>query len=87
MNLNKLLKKKTSFSLEEDSLAISRAEQPDESAVNDTISDDRFETSAFSKTKMAAFDFTFSNVNASDQSALIRLKEAFQLYLRKDDVN
>ena len=31
-------------------------------------------------------DFTFSNLNTSDQSILVRLKEAFQLYLRKDEV-
>lgn len=31
-------------------------------------------------------DFTFSNLNTSDQSILLRLKEAFQLYLRKDEV-
>ena len=65
---------------------MSRTDQQDESTVNETIGDDRFEASTFNKTKLAAFDFTFSNVSASDQSSLIRLKEAFQLYLRKDDV-
>lgn len=45
------------------------------------------DTTSFSfKGKMNSLDFTFSNLTTSDQSILVRLKEAFQLYLRKDEV-
>ena len=45
------------------------------------------ETTSFNfKGKMNSLDFTFSNLTTSDQSILVRLKEAFQLYLRKDEV-
>ena len=32
------------------------------------------------------FDLTFSNLSTTDQTVLVRLKEAFQLYLRKEEV-
>jgi len=42
---------------------------------------------SFNKTaKLHAFDMTFTNVSGADQSGLVRLKEAFQLFLRKDEV-
>jgi len=42
---------------------------------------------SFNKTsKLHAFDMTFTNVSGVDHSSLIRLKEAFQLFLRKDEV-
>lgn len=51
---------------------------------NDSLGDDM----SFNKTsKLHAFDLTFSGVNVPDRPILIRLKEAFQLYLRKDEVN
>ena len=50
---------------------------------NDSIDDMSFNKTA----KLHAFDLTFTNVNVSDQSILVRLKEAFQLYLRKDEVH
>jgi hypothetical protein len=34
-----------------------------------------------------SFDFTFNNLAAADQLTLNRLKEAFQFYLKKDEVN
>jgi hypothetical protein len=43
------------------------------------------ETQASFNFKAKTFDFTFSNTNSSDQ--IVRMKEAFQLYLRKDEVN
>ena len=50
---------------------------------NDSLSEDM----SFNKTaKLHAFDLTFSGVNVPDRPILIRLKEAFQLYLRKDEV-
>lgn len=48
---------------------------------NDSTDDMSFNKTA----KLHAFDLTFTNVNVSDQSILIRLKEAFQLFLRKDE--
>ena len=51
-------------------------------SVNETLQED----SSFNfKGKINTFDLTFSNLNSSDQSILIRMKEAFQLYLRKDE--
>ena len=36
--------------------------------------------------KPHSFDMTFTNLNVNDQSLLVRFKEAFQLFLRKDEV-
>jgi hypothetical protein len=45
------------------------------------------DTTSFNfKGKMNLLDFTFSNLT-TDQSILVRLKEAFQLFLRKDEVH
>jgi hypothetical protein len=36
--------------------------------------------------QLHTFDMTFTNLNSNDQSILLRFKEAFQLFLKKDEV-